>query len=358
MSDAARTAREWIGAGAFPWPSVHDVEEGQLLVGCYCVASAQLGTTRHDKPFLRLQLSDLHGTVEARVWDDVDAAEPAARAGAFVGVRARVEVFRDTRQLKIEAIAPLRLAEDELELFLPRSPRDSKEMEAELAARIRSIADPGLRAVVERLIGAGGEHARAFRLAPAAKHNHHAYVGGLLEHTLSLTGVADRLAQHYGADVDRDLLLAGALLHDIGKTREIALEPGFQYTTDGKLLGHILIGLDMVRAAAAKVPSLRPERLRLLLHLVASHQGRYEWQSPREPLVLEAILLHYADDMDAKMQQAMRLLDRVEEGWTPYDRSFGRELLRHLPPGAPSEEEKAAEAARRDRFTIDMFEEE
>jgi 3'-5' exoribonuclease len=137
--------------------------------------------------------------------------------------------------------------------------------------------------------------------------------------------------------VDRDLLVAGALVHDIGKTRELSTEVSFPYTREGKLLGHILLGLRIVEEEAQHVPELANERLQLLLHLVASHQGRYEWQSPREPRTIEALLLHYADDLDAKTVQALALLETVPDGWTGYDRSLARELLRHRSVTAAAE---------------------
>jgi 3'-5' exoribonuclease len=191
------------------------------------------------------------------------------------------------------------------------------------------VKDDGLRVLLHSLLGAGTDTGDAFRLAPAAKQNHHAYLGGLLEHTLSVVRVCDLLASHYGAAIDRDLLIAGALLHDLGKVREIGARAGFPYTDEGKLLGHILIGLQMVDDAAAAVASLHSSRLLLLQHLIASHQGRYEWQSPREPRTIEALVLHYADDLDAKLNQAGALLDAVPVGWTAYDRSFARDFLKH-----------------------------
>src|SRR5512146_2333005 len=142
------------------------------------------------------------------------------------------------------------------------------------------------------------------------------------------------MAEHYWPAVDRDLLVAGALLHDVGKVREIGTQAGFPYTDEGKLLGHILLGLQMVADVAKDVPELSDERLMLLQHLVASHQGRYEWQSPREPRILEGLILHYCDDLDAKMNQALGLIAGVERGWTPHDRAFGRDFMRHVPGAA------------------------
>lgn len=323
------TPREWIGDLPFPWPPTLTHADLEDVVACYAIHSLTIGRTRTDAPFLRMQLRDCYGSVEGRMWEGVEGVMDVLRPGMYVGVRGRLERYQAERQLRIESIAPLRVELDDLVLFLPRSARAAQHMDAELDAAIASIADDGLRGLLHALLGAGTDTGHAFRLAPAAKQNHHAYLGGLLEHTLSVVTVCDLLARHYEPVVDRDMLIAGALLHDIGKVREIGARAGFPYTDEGKLLGHILIGLQMVNDAAAAVPALHPSRLLLLQHLIASHQGRYEWQSPREPRTLEAIVLHYADDLDAKLNQAGALLDAVPAGWTAYDRNFARDFLKH-----------------------------
>lgn len=329
--------REWIGADEYPWPAAGTLGEGDPIIACYCVVDAQSLLTKHQKPYLKLQLTDRHGPIEARVWEDAQRIESIAIPGAFVGVRGRVEIFNGMRQIRIERIDAVRVEIDDLDMFMPRSPRDPIVMARELDELIYSVQDRPLRALLLRMVGAESETGRAFRRAPAAKFNHHAYVGGLLEHTLSVTHLCDMVASHYGAEIDRDLLITGALLHDIGKIDEIGLEAGFPYTGRGKLLGHILMGLDRVATEGREVEGLAPDRLDLVLHLIASHQGKYEWQSPREPRILEAVLLHHADDMDAKMQLARDLTRRVESGWTEYSRNLGGEMLRHR-----SEEEARA----------------
>jgi 3'-5' exoribonuclease len=219
---------------------------------------------------------------------------------------------------------------DDLALFLPHSNADPAILEAELQRLIASVVDPGLRALVERMLGADTEIGRGFRLAPAATRNHHACLGGLFEHTVSVARLCDFAADHYGGMVARDLLIAAALLHDIGKIREIGARAGFPYTDEGRLLGHILLGLQMTGEAAREI-GLEPGTRLLLEHLIASHQGRYEWQSPREPRIIEAFILHHIDDLDAKVDHARILLDTVDAGWTEYDRSLRRELLKHTP---------------------------
>lgn len=323
------TPREWLREGPFPWPPVDQLPENTRVSACFCVASKQLLRTKADKPYLRLHLCDRSGAIEGRIWDGAERIDAEVAAGAFIGVRGRVELYNGQRQFKVEEVAVLEVDNGDLDLFLPRSGRPFAVMEAELDVLIASILDEPLRLVVGRLLGEDSETGKTFRRAPAAKRNHHAYVGGLLEHSLSVAQGCDRMARHYGHAIDRDLLVAGALLHDIGKIREIGFSGGFPYTDQGKLLGHILLGLEMVRDAARSVPELAEERLLLLLHLVASHQGRHEWQSPKIPMILEALILHYVDDLDAKMHQAQAMVAAVELGWTPYDGSFGREFFRH-----------------------------
>lgn len=323
--------REWVGDDPFPWPPTLGLADGEPVTACFSVIQANAGRTRSDAPYLRLQLADCYGTLEARMWDDIDDAAAVIRAGSYVGVRGRIETYHDQRQLRIEEIAVLDVGLEDLVLFLPRSARAAEHMDAELAVIIDSLADDALRRLVVTILGPDADVGQAFRMAPAAKHNHHAYLGGLIEHTLSVTRICDSLAFHYGDILDRDLLIAAALLHDLGKVREIGARSGFPYTDEGKLLGHIVIGMQMVADAARDVPELGAGRLLLLQHLIASHQGRYEWHSPREPRTLEAIVLHFADDLDAKLYQAAALLDAVSVGWTAYDRGFGRDFLRHRP---------------------------
>jgi 3'-5' exoribonuclease len=337
-ADAAPSPRDWIGDGPFPWPPVLDAADGDTVAACFSVMQLSVGRTRSDKPFLRMQLADCYGAVDARMWDNVEAVMDVIRPGAYIGVRGCMETYQEQRQLRVDDATPLRVELDDLVLFLPRSARPADVMDAELAAVINTVAEPGLHHLLVTLLSPATDTGQAFRLAPAAKQNHHAYLGGLLEHTLSVVGLCDMIADHYGSVVDRELLVTAALLHDIGKVREIGARAGFPYTDEGKLLGHILIGMHMVADAARDLPRLDPGRMLLLQHLIASHQGRYEWQSPREPRTIEALILHYADDLDAKLSQAGALLDAVNAGWTAYDRSFARDFLKHRgqhPPPAP-----------------------
>jgi 3'-5' exoribonuclease len=342
-------------AGAVPWPLIETLREGEDVSGCFLVLEVQRGETRGQKEYLKVRLGDRSGTIDGFVWDEVERWEPLCVPEAVVGIRGRVASFQDRLQLKVQSVETVAPDAAVWELLLATAPRDRRAMEQELDALLWSVEDRPLRKLLRRLVG-DGEGGSAYRAHPAAQRNHHAYVGGLLEHSLSVAGICSRLAEHYstqGQPLDRDLLVAGALLHDIGKLVELRPPPASGYTTEGKLLGHILVGLRMVREAAAELSDLSSERLLLLEHLIASHQGRPEWDSPRVPQTLEAMVLHYADDLDSKMNSAGRLIAGVEAGeWSAYDRGMGRSFHRPVVQG-----EEAPEAARRrpDADTMDLF---
>jgi 3'-5' exoribonuclease len=205
---------------------------------------------------------------------------------------------------------------------------------------LTSIQDAGVRNLLQKIFS--GETLERFCTAPAARKMHHAYLHGLLEHTLSVCGLAGRIADHYPS-IDRDLLLAGALLHDIAKIKEFSYErPPFDYTTQGRLLGHLVLGSTMVMQAAQGIRELSSERLDQVVHLIVSHHGRYEFGSPVLPMTREALLLHHVDDMDAKMQYCDDLAEQMEEpGWTDYQRPLERFL--YLQSKQPSGTEKVGE---------------
>lgn len=354
MNVALVPLRDWLGGSELPWPAASALGDGARIVACYNVAKAAMATTKRDKPYLRLELADLHGTIEARIWENAERYQAAAQPGTYVGIRGRVEVFQGQPQVNVEHLERVRVEPDDLGLFMPRCPRDPAEMDAELADLVASVKEEPLRKLLRSILGIKTQTGEWFRKAPAAKRNHHAYVGGLLEHTLSVTKLCGAMAQHYGAIVDRDLLVTGALLHDVGKVHEIAVEAGFPYTTPGKLLGHILLGLEMVHEAGRRL-NVPDDRLRLVEHLIAAHQGRFEWQSPREPRTLEALILHHADDTDAKVQQAIDLVRSSGHGWTDFSRAFGRDFLKHEGVREPDDAPPADPTGRPDPDTLSLF---
>ncbi|HEX4005710.1 MAG TPA: HD domain-containing protein [Acidobacteriaceae bacterium] len=303
--------------------------ENQNIVGFFVAGSKQVRTKKDGTPYFSLMLGDRTGQIEARMWDTSGAGD--FDAGEVVKVQG--EVCRYNEKLQINVRKLRRAAKDEFALrdFLPQTERDIDEMWAELEGWVASFSDPHLQVLLQAFLR-DPQIASALREAPAAKGLHHAWIGGLLEHMLSLMGMCDLAANHYPG-VNRDLLLTGVVLHDIGKLRELSWGTSFDYTLEGQLLGHITIGLGMIEQKIAAIPDFPPAKRLLVEHLVLSHHGKYEYGSPKLPMTAEAIILHYLDDLDAKMQTIRNEFLRNEAngrsgaGMTEWVRSLERPLL-------------------------------
>lgn len=302
--------------------------ENQTIVGFFAAAAKQVRSGRDGGRYLALTLADRTGQLDARMWEISDAGE--FEPGDVVKVRGQVCRYNEKLQIKVDRIRRAEAGEYELSDFVPQSERDIPEMWAELEGWVASFRDPDLKALLEAFFQ-DEALAKAFREAPAARGMHHAWIGGLLEHVLSLVALADMVARHY-PHVNRDLLLTGVMLHDIGKLRELEWGTSFDYTIEGQLLGHITIGIGMIEAKVAAIPGFPNEKRLLVEHLVLSHHGKYEFGSPKLPMTPEAILLHYLDDLDAKMQTVRGELTRAEANgrggeMTDWVRSLERPLL-------------------------------
>jgi 3'-5' exoribonuclease len=248
-----------------------------------------------------LTLGDKTGQVEARVWEPGDPriAKDFER-GDIVKVRGCVSRFDDRVQVKVEQLRKSAAGEADKLDMLPSTTCDVDELWGQLLGFVESFTDPHLKALLTTLL-ADADLAQAYREAPAAKQLHHAYLGGLLEHVISLLNLADRVAPHYPV-LHRDLLLTGVILHDIGKVRELAWDLGFEYTVEGTLLGHIQMGMELVEKTIADIPDFPPRLKTLVLHVILSHHGKLEFGSPKLPMIPEALVLNFIDDLDAKMQ--------------------------------------------------------
>ena len=305
--------------------------EGQAITSFFLVQSKETRSTREGKPYLALRLGDRTGMVEARMWDDIAEVEQEFDRNDVVKVEAVVESYRGKTQLKLRRLRRALDTEVTLADYLPETSQDVEALFAELLEVARGVENAHLRALLLAVLEDEGL-APLLKQAPASKTLHHAYRGGLLEHIVSLCRLCRLAAQNY-PEVDRDLLLTGAILHDIGKIHELSYERALDYTTVGNLVGHIAIGLELL---GRKMDGLAgfPSELRVLVqHLVLSHHGRLEFGSPVTPRFREAVLLHYLDDIDSKME-AMRsslaaadAADREGE-WTDWNRSLERFLLR------------------------------
>ena len=304
--------------------------ESQVITSFFLVQSKEVRSTREGKPYLALRLADRTGTIEARLWDGLEELEAFERDDV-VKVEAAVESYRGNTQLKIRRVRRAQADEYELADYLPETEKDVEALYAELVETARGLGNPHLRGLLLAVLE-DPELAPRLKQAPGAKTLHHAYRGGLVEHVVSLCRLCKLAAQNY-PEVDLDLLLTGAILHDLGKVYELSYERSLDYTTVGNLVGHITIGLEVV---GRKMDALEgfPSELRVLVqHLMLSHHGKLEFGSPVTPRFAEALLLHYLDDIDSKMEAIRSSLAAADtagrEGeWTDWNRSLERYLLR------------------------------
>lgn len=325
---------------------VEQLREGQQVEEIFLVSHLAQAETKAGKPYLILTLMDKSGEISCRVWENAELLAARAAKGNMVLVRAMAQSFRDELQLRVDDLQEVSREDPRVDPadYMPSSDRSTEVMLAELDRLIGSVEDKGIAKLLRRIFQ--GPLREDFSRAPAAKKMHHAYLSGLLEHTLSVAGLADKMATHY-PQLDRDILLAGALLHDLGKVREFSYEqPPFDYTDSGRLLGHMLLGSEMVRREGEKVSILEQERLEQVIHLILSHHGRHEWGAPILPQTIEAIMLHYLDDMDSKVNYIDRLCGELSEPgmhWTDYQRPLERYLYLRKPD---VEEEQRRDAQR------------
>jgi 3'-5' exoribonuclease len=294
----------------------------------FLVVSKQLKPKRNGGDYLALVLGDRTGQIEAKMWDNIGQFVNAFDADDVVGVKGYVNRYNGRPQLIVQTIGRLDPSGVDFSDFLPTTTKDIDALWAELERFAADVSDCHLQGLVQAFLQ-DPAFARAFRQAPAAKTLHHACIGGLLEHVVSLLRLCDLACRNY-SQVNRDLVLAGAFLHDIGKIHELCYGRSFGYTSRGQLLGHMIIELEMVQQKIAGLPAF-PEALKVLVeHLIISHHGEYEYGSPKLPMFPEALMLHYLDDLDSKME-SMRAHYERENGmsgaWTGYNAALGRNLL-------------------------------
>lgn len=310
-------------------PYINELAPNQVITGIFLVQHKDIRQKKSGDPYLSLTLADRTGELDAKMWDNAAEALDTFERDNFVRVKGVYQIFQNRPQLSIHKIAPVAESEVDFADYFPASTRDRDEMFLELRSWIASMADAHLKALLETIF-ADEAIALAFRTAPAAKSVHHAWLGGLIEHVLSMCRLAKITAAHY-QDVDFDLLLTGVMLHDIGKIHELSYARGFSYTTQGQLLGHIAIGMRIVEEKARQIPDFPPRLRDLVMHMILSHHGEMEFGSPKAPMFPEALLLHHLDNLDSKMEHMRALLarDRMVEGeWTVYSPALDRTVLK------------------------------
>jgi 3'-5' exoribonuclease len=335
-------------------PFVTDLQPDQIINGTFLVQHKDVRQKKSGDLYLSLTLADRTGELDAKMWDNAAEAIDTFAQDDFVKVKGLMQVFQNRPQLTLHKIQPVGEADIDVADYFPASKRDRDEMFRELEGWVASMRNPHLKGLLSAIF-ADEAIARPYRIAPAAKGIHHAWIGGLLEHVLSLCALAKFTAAHY-ADIDLDLLLSGVMLHDIGKITELKYARSFSYSTEGQLLGHIVIGLGMVEEKLRLFPEFPVGLRNLLLHMIASHHGELAYGSPKVPLFPEAMLLHHLDNLDSKMECMRGLIERdrqIEGVWTGYSSALDRSVLKKakfldppvVTPAPPVAKPKAPEPA-------------
>jgi 3'-5' exoribonuclease len=309
-------------------PFVTELGSDQNITTFFLVHEKEIRNTREGKSYLRLELGDRSGTIEARMWDLFETIAKDINRDDFVKVQARVEIYRNKPQLALQQVRRARPDEIDLVDFLPHTKEDVEKMYARLVEYAQAMRNPWLKSLVVGMI-TDPKIAPRYKRAPAAKVMHHAYIGGLLEHVVGLCGLAQQLAAHY-EELDLDLLLTAAMLHDVGKLDELCYERAIGYTTEGQLLGHIVMEIETVSRAIDAIPGFPGPLKTVVQHLLISHHGQYEFGSPKLPMIREAMVFHYMDDMDSKIAAVRAALasGAGEDQWSAYSSALGRKFLK------------------------------
>ena len=300
--------------------------ENKNITSSFVVAAKQIKLKKSGEPYVAVTLADRSGQLEAKLWDNVEDLMGLFEQDDFIKVKGLLNKYNNRFQLTIHKLRRLEETEIEFADYLPKTDKDVEELWRELCVFVSGFSDPHLKALLQAFMS-DAELAAAYKTAPAAKSLHHAYIGGLLEHVLSLFRVCDLAARNY-PQINRDLLLTGAFLHDIGKIHELSYARSFSYSTRGQLLGHMIIELEMLHAKVALCPGFPDELKTLVEHLIISHHGQYQFGSPKLPMFPEALMLHYLDDLDSKMESMRAHFEREPDvEWTSYNASLNRVLM-------------------------------
>jgi 3'-5' exoribonuclease len=308
---------------------VSELKENESLVSSFLVRAKTLGSTRSGNPFLRVSLADHTGETEGRIWERARELNDHFSLNDVVRVRAKVERYQGKLQLNISDLERLNPEEVDAALFLPRGPQDTAELWLRLKDLAAQVQNPHLQRLLQTFLS-DRTFVQQMKQAPAAKSMHHAYLGGLLEHTVSVARLLDRICDHYPS-LDRDLLITAGILHDIGKLEEFSYQQHLDYTDAGRLLGHVVIGTQRVQEKIDKLEGFPPTLSLTLQHLMVSHHGEHEFGAPKRPKTIEAFALHYADDLDAKINHLTNLLEEERDSpsrWTPFQRIYQRYVFK------------------------------
>jgi 3'-5' exoribonuclease len=309
-------------------PFVSDLTSEQNVTTFFLVCEKEVRSTKEGKPYLRLELGDRSGTIEARMWDQIETVTREVDREDIVKVQGRVEIYRGKPQFSVQQMRKAKPEEIDLADYLPSTKEDVEKLFKQLLAEADSITNSWLKKLCTGILNDPTVYVR-YKRAPAAKTMHHAYLGGLLEHVAGLCGLAHQIAEHY-PELDLDLLLTAAILHDVGKLDELCYDRVIGYTTDGQLLGHIVMEMETVTNAMNKIEGFPAALKTVVQHLLISHHGQYDFGSPKLPMIREALVFHYMDDLDSKLAAVRAALarDSGDEMWSVYSGALQRKFLR------------------------------
>lgn len=321
---------------------IKDIKEKDQVTGNFLVTKKESGLSKSGKPYLNLKLMDSTGELEARVWEGAEELGKNFQKNDVVSVKGFAVAYQGGIQINISSVKALSDNEYSISDFLPSSGKDPAVMMGRLEAVISGIKDRHLNALLAAIFK-DPEVKERFPIAPAAKSMHHPYIGGLIEHVLSICGLADKVTEHYKSGINKDLLLSGAILHDIGKIYELSYRRSFEYTDEGRLLGHITMGIELVDKNIQSIEGFPRDLAVLLKHMLLSHHGHLEFGSPKRPKTIEAIILYYLDDLDAKVSAVQSLIgEETDDVWTPYQRLFERYIYKGSPKASEVEENRVS----------------
>lgn len=307
---------------------IANIKDGDRIEDIFLVKGKQQLIRKDGKPYLMLRLCDRTGTIDCKVWDNVEEFSGRFTIDDFVMIKGAVNSYQGTKEINIKAIE--KIVDDIVELkdFVAVSEYDFDALEKRLYTVITNLRNPYLQRLLI-LFYEDKEFMALFKIAPAAKDIHHAFWGGLLEHSLEIVDLCKDIKNRY-AEIDLDLLVTGAILHDIGKVRELKYKRSLDYTDEGRLIGHIVIGVEMVDEKIRLIGDFPAKLAMLVRHIILSHQGTYEWGSPKMPQTLEAIILHNLDDLSAKVNVFRKAVqsDSGEGDFSSFNKPLGRYLYK------------------------------
>ncbi len=308
---------------------ISDLRDGQAVAATFLVRSKEIRTSpRTSRSWLQLELADRTGTISGKMWDGYEAMVTLFDRDDVVKIRARAKLYNDQLELTVEHVAPCSENDYELADFLPHTKQDVEKLYAHLNEAVHAVENPWIKTLLVSVVE-DASIAPKMKRAPAAMTMHHAYIGGLLEHVVSLIDLMRLVSSHY-PELNRDILLAGVVLHDIGKIEELSCARGFGYTTEGQLLGHIALGQAIVRRKIDAISEFPRPLATVIEHLILSHHGQLEFGSPKLPLTREAVALNFLDDLDSKMAaiETTMASDAGSGDWTERNPALRRNLLR------------------------------